>query len=83
MSSSSTSTPREAKISETWDSCIEKLLLKTSTGFVLGGLAAVVLFRGPAARGLASGLAAGFGAGLAWNDCSNAFNKAGLKKSDE
>ncbi len=83
MSGEVRTTPRESKISETWDSCIEQALLKTSTGLVLGGLAAVVLFRGPAARGLVSGLAAGFGAGIAWTECGEAFRRAGVVKDNK
>ena len=77
-SSSPPSSSSESRISETWDSCIEQALLKTSAGIVLGGLAAVVLFRSPGARGLVSGLAGGFGAGLAWTECGNAFKAAGI-----
>lgn len=47
MSSNSdqSSVPSELKISKTWDLCIERAITRTLVGTLVGGMAAIVLFR--------------------------------------
>ena len=37
--------PSEAQIKEKWDRCIEGVVVRSSVGTVLGGLASLILFR--------------------------------------
>jgi len=79
-SMSKSGAPSEFKISETWDNCIENVLIKTSLGLIGGAVFGIVCLRPGLARSWAGGAGTGFGFGLAWNDCDAAFKKAGLTK---
>ena len=86
--------PSELRISETWDSCIENALIKTTLGLVAGGAVSLILFRlllflvflmylgSPTTRALVGGFSGGVGGGLAWNDCRAAFARAGFVQLD-
>lgn len=37
--------PSEMLISEQWDACLERLVLRAGTGLIVGGLSAIVLSR--------------------------------------
>lgn len=53
-------------IDEKWDAALDTILRQTVYGFLGGGLAAIVIFRGPCARASVTSLGAGFGAGSAF-----------------
>lgn len=60
----------EHTLDKYWDRCVEGLLLRTVTGLLSAGIASIVLFKSPAARGYFTGLGSGIGAMYAWNkDC--------------
>lgn len=37
--------PAEARLSQSWDECIEHFVVKTGYGIIAGGLASFILFR--------------------------------------
>jgi hypothetical protein len=64
--------PAERAVSSTIQTGVESIILKTTAGFLLGGLAGIVLSRTGSAgvrKGLA-GLGAGVGLGSAWTRTS-------------
>jgi hypothetical protein len=63
----------DGAVSSTMRHGFEKMLLQSSAGLVLGGMAGVVLARGggsSSARKVLAGLGAGVGLGSAWTRCS-------------
>lgn len=64
----------ELKVAETWDLCIENTVRKLAYGTITAGLAAVILFRSPAARSAVTGLGAGVGVGMGYTDCKHEFD---------
>ena len=74
--------PSSPQVAETWDLCIENTVRKLAYGTIAGGLAAMILFRSPAARSAIAGLGAGVGVGMGYTDCKHEFDaigKAGKK----
>ena len=61
-------------MAETWDTCIENTIRKLACGTFGGALAAIVLFRSPAARSAVTGIGAGFGIGMGYTDCKQQFD---------
>ena len=59
-------------VSATMRQGFEKIVVQTTAGLVLGGMAGVVLARGGAsgARKIVTGLGGGIGLGSAWTRCS-------------
>ena len=59
-------------VSSTMRKGFEKIVVQTTAGLVLGGMAGVVLARGGAsgARKIVTGLGGGIGLGSAWTRCS-------------
>jgi hypothetical protein len=72
MATAKTGLP-ELKVAETWDSCIENTIRKLAYGTLGGGLIAVILFRGVAARSAVAGLGAGVGIGMGYTECKHEF----------
>ncbi|GBF90855.1 hypothetical protein Rsub_03709 [Raphidocelis subcapitata] len=70
------SLPPELEFDEKWDRLIDLSLRRVVYGTLAGGVAALVLLRGPCARGVLTSFGAGCGAGSAWTACSKDF--AGL-----
>ncbi|KAL1523600.1 hypothetical protein AB1Y20_018536 [Prymnesium parvum] len=71
---STTSGRPELKVAETWDMCIENTIRKLAYGALTGGLAAMILFRTPAARSACFGIGAGIGVGMGYTDCKYTFD---------
>ncbi|KAI9680307.1 MAG: Mitochondrial inner membrane organizing system component [Trizodia sp. TS-e1964] len=64
----------EALLNEKWDHCLSSLAVRTSLGLGFGVVFSVLLFKRRAWPALLGG---GFGAGRAWEECDNAFRRAG------
>lgn len=67
--------PSELLLSRSWDVAIERFLVNGSVGFVVGGLASLVLFRKPSSRFAFTTLGCGWGLGSAWTLNSIDFEK--------
>jgi high-affinity Fe2+/Pb2+ permease len=80
-------TSSETAVSLTMKHGLEKVIVQTAAGLVLGGLAGIVLARGGGASGARKGLAglgAGLGLGSAWTrtsmDLEDMFANSSSKK---
>ncbi len=73
---STASSPSHAYISESWDAAIDTTLRKVVYGTMSGAVAGLILFRGGSARAAASAFGARFGAGSAYHENQEMFDKA-------
>ncbi|GFH12994.1 uncharacterized protein HaLaN_08790 [Haematococcus lacustris] len=64
------SPPPEVQLAEKWDRLAELTTKRLAYGLLAGGLAAVLLARGPGARTAITAFAAGTGCGSAWQQVS-------------
>jgi hypothetical protein len=73
----SSGVPPELAFDEKWDRLVDVSLRRVVYGTLAGGLAALVLLRGPCVRGVVTAFGAGCGAGSAWTSCSQDVSRAG------
>ena len=77
-----TVSPSHAYISESWDAAVDTTLRKVVYGTMSGAVAGLILFRSGSARAAAAAFGAGFGAGSAYHENQEMFDKAfGVKSS--
>ena len=67
--------PSELRLSQKWDSAIERFATSATVGTALCGLASLVLFRAPTLRLCFTTFGAGFGAGEAYRWSTSEFEK--------
>jgi hypothetical protein len=65
-----------AYISDAWDAAIDTTLRKVVYGTLSGAVAGLILCRGGSARAAAAAFGAGFGAGSAYHENQELFDKA-------
>lgn len=75
-STPSTATATATYISETWDAAIDTSLRKLVYGTLAGAAAGLILCRGGSARAAVTTFGAGFGAGSAYHENQELFDKA-------
>ena len=68
--------PSHTYISEAWDAAIDTTLRKVVYGTLTGAAAGLILFRGGSARAAVTAFGAGFGAGSAYHENQDMFDKA-------
>ncbi|KAG7672527.1 hypothetical protein Ndes2526B_g08956 [Nannochloris sp. 'desiccata'] len=74
--SGDSSRPSHYYIDEKWDAAIDTTLRRVVYGSLAGGVAALMLFRGPSVRAATLALGAGFGAGTAYQQNQALFEEA-------
>lgn len=74
--STAAASPSHGYISESWDAAIDTTLRKVVYGTLAGAAAGLILCRGGSARAAATAFGAGFGAGSAYQENQEMFEKA-------
>lgn len=72
----SESKPSHVYLDEKWDAALDSTLRRVVYGSLAGGAAALLLFRGGSARAAVTAFGAGFGAGGAYYENQEMFEKA-------
>lgn len=73
--------PKEVYLDEKWDHLLDLGLRRLVYGSLAGGLAALVLMRGPSMRLATVAFGAGCGVGSAWQACAKDFETPAAKSS--
>jgi hypothetical protein len=75
--------PSEMKMSERWEVTGETMATFAGVGTLAGAAVGLVLFRGVALRAGMSMFGTGFGGGMAWQKCSDDFERAAAKGDEK